>query len=116
MHQYFPKLCPPLCGLEINLRRIRTSSRIQCLTLSEVAEARAEDGCHRVTVEQRTRFVNERCTACGACVAVCPESRPDSFNYGMGSTRAIYLPSDWPGPFDTRSIPQPVRASSAASA
>jgi quinone-modifying oxidoreductase subunit QmoA len=99
MHQYFPKLCPPLCGLEINLRRIRTSSRIQCLTLSEVAEARAEDGCHRVTVEQRTRFVNERCTACGACVAVCPESRPDSFNYGMGSTRAIYLPSDLAWPF-----------------
>ena len=36
MHQYFPKLCPPTCGLEINLRRIRTSPRIRCLTLAEV--------------------------------------------------------------------------------
>ena len=36
MHQYFPKLCPPSCGLEINFRRIRTNPRIQYLTLSEV--------------------------------------------------------------------------------
>ena len=35
-YQYFPKLCPPTCGLEMHLRRIRTSPRIRCLTLSEV--------------------------------------------------------------------------------
>ena len=22
LHQYFPKLCPPICGMEINFRRI----------------------------------------------------------------------------------------------
>lgn len=103
MHQYFPKLCPPVCGLEMNLRRIRSSPRIRCLTLSEVVEVRnyasTEHGPYRVIVEQRPRFVNERCTGCGACVAVCPESRPDSFNYGMGSIRAIYLPSDLAWPF-----------------
>ena len=98
MHQYFPKLCPPVCGLEINLRRIRSSPRIRCLTLSEVVDVQTHEGCQRVTVEQRPRFVNERCTACGACIAACPESRPDVFNYGMGSTRAIYLTSElaWP--------------------
>jgi len=98
MYQYFPKLCPPLCGLEINLRRLRTSTRIRCLTLAEVAEVQAHDGRYLVTVEQQPRFVNERCTGCGDCVAVCPESRPDAFNYGMGSTRAIFLPNElaWP--------------------
>jgi quinone-modifying oxidoreductase subunit QmoA len=99
MHQYFPKLCPPLCGLEINLRRIRTSPRIRCFTLSEAVELQTHNGQQRVTVEQQPRFVNERCTACGACVAACPESRSDSFNYGMGTTRAIYLPSDLAWPF-----------------
>jgi quinone-modifying oxidoreductase subunit QmoA len=99
MHQYFPKLCPPLCGLEINLRRIRTSKRIRCFTLAEVVDVQTHDGRQRVTVEQRPRFVNERCTACGACVAACPESRSDSFNYSMGTTRAIYLPSDLAWPF-----------------
>jgi len=24
-HQYFPKLCPPTCGLEINYRRLRAN-------------------------------------------------------------------------------------------
>ena len=98
MYQYFPKLCPPLCGLEINLRRLRTSTRIRCLTLAEVAEVQAHDGRYLVTVEQQPRFVNERCTGCGDCVAACPESRSDAFNYGMGSTRAIFLPNElaWP--------------------
>ena len=25
MNQYFPKLCPPQCGIEINLKRIRSN-------------------------------------------------------------------------------------------
>lgn len=116
MYQYFPKLCPPLCGLEINLRRLRTSTRIRCLTLAEVAEVQAHDGRYLVTVEQQPRFVNERCTGCGDCVAVCPESRPDAFNYGMGSTRAIFLPNEWPGHCDTPSIRRRARANSAAGA
>ncbi|HPA48250.1 MAG TPA: FAD-dependent oxidoreductase, partial [bacterium] len=32
MHQYFPKMCPPACGLEINLRRIRQNPRITVYT------------------------------------------------------------------------------------
>ncbi len=28
MNQYFPKLCPPACGLEINFRRIKSNPRI----------------------------------------------------------------------------------------
>jgi len=27
-NNYFPKLCPPACGLEINYRRIRSNPRI----------------------------------------------------------------------------------------
>jgi len=36
LHNYFPKLCPPLCGLEINFRRIKNNSRIRFFTLAEV--------------------------------------------------------------------------------
>ena len=35
-NKYFPKMCPPTCGLEINMRQFRTNPRIRCLTLSEV--------------------------------------------------------------------------------
>jgi quinone-modifying oxidoreductase subunit QmoA len=92
MNQYFPKLCPPSCGLEINFRRIRTSPRIRCLTLSEVERVAGEPGHYRATIRRHLRRVTNRCTACGACVAACPVERPDEFNYGMSSTKAIYLP------------------------
>jgi quinone-modifying oxidoreductase subunit QmoA len=90
-HQYFPKMCPPHCGLEINVRRIRTSPKIRCLTLSEVTAISGEPGDLHVTIQQAPRFVNEKCTVCGACVDVCPVERPDDFNLGMSSTKAIYL-------------------------
>ena len=38
MHQYFPKLCPPTCGLEMHYRRLRNEPAITVLTLAEVVE------------------------------------------------------------------------------
>jgi quinone-modifying oxidoreductase subunit QmoA len=98
MHQYFPKLCPPQCGLELNLRRLKGNSRVRIHTLCEVERIEGEPGRYRATVQQQPRGVNEHCTGCGACVAACPVERPDSFNYGLGSTRAIYLsqPTSYP--------------------
>ena len=92
VYQYFPKLCPPSCGLEINFRRIKTSPRIECLTLSEVEKITGESGRYQVTIWRHPRRVNNKCTACGDCVEVCPVDRPDEFNYRMSSTKAIYLP------------------------
>ena len=92
MNQYFPKLCPPSCGLEINLRRIRTSPRIQCMVLSEVEKISGEAGAYQATIRRNPRGVNSKCTACGACVEACPVERPNEFNRGMDSTKAIYLP------------------------
>jgi heterodisulfide reductase subunit A-like polyferredoxin len=91
-HQYFPKLCPPQCGLEIHLRRIRTNPRIRVLTLAEVREIRGVPGAYQAVVERHPRRVNARCTACGACVDACPVTRPDDFNLGWTTTTAIYLP------------------------
>jgi len=92
MHQYFPKLCPPSCGLEMNFRRIRTSARIQCLTLSEVEKITGGPGRYQATIRRHPRRVNNKCTACGACVEACPIQRPDELNCRMSSTKAIYLP------------------------
>ncbi|MFC1888683.1 FAD-dependent oxidoreductase [Thermodesulfobacteriota bacterium] len=98
MNQYFPKLCPPSCGLEINLRRVRTSPSIRVLTLSEVERIAGEPGKYQGSIKKQPRFVNNKCTACGACVDVCPVERADEFNLNMSSTKAIYLPYEaaWP--------------------
>ena len=94
MNQYFPKLCPPNCGLEINFRRMKTNPRIQLLTTSEVEQIAGTAGSYKATIRRHPRFVNSRCTACGACVDACPVERADEFNYGMGSTKAVYLPHE----------------------
>ncbi len=92
MHQYFPKLCPPTCGLEMHYRRLRGNSAITVLTLAEVKDVTGSAGNYDVLVEVRPRSVTESCTLCGACERVCPAQRPDEFNYGLAATKAAYLP------------------------
>ncbi len=92
LNKYFPKLCPPACGLEINFQRIKKNPRIRFFTLAEVEKISGQPGSFDITIRQQARYVNDRCTSCNACVAVCPVDRPDTFNLGMGTTKAIYLP------------------------
>ena len=98
MYQYFPKLCPPTCGLEINLRRMRTSPRIQSFTLAEVEAISGGPGHYRVSIRQQPLFVAERCSGCGKCAEVCPAERPSEFDFGMKTRKAAYLtyPGAWP--------------------
>ena len=91
LYRYFPKLCPPYCGLEINFRRIKDNPKIRFHTMAEVHTITGQPGNFDVTVALHPRYVNDRCTACNACVAVCPSERPNAFNLGMGTTKSIYL-------------------------
>lgn len=92
MNQYFPKLCPPACGIEINLKRIRGNSYIRVLTLAEVDKISGSPGEYEAQITLKPRYVNEKCTTCGDCEKVCEIERADDFNYGMKNTKAIYLP------------------------
>jgi quinone-modifying oxidoreductase subunit QmoA len=92
MNQYFPKLCPPTCGVEINLRRIRANANIRVLTTTEVSAVSGSKGSYQATLKVNPRFVNDKCTCCGECEKVCEIERVSDFDYGMGKTKAIYLP------------------------
>jgi quinone-modifying oxidoreductase subunit QmoA len=92
MNLYFPKLCPPACGMEINLRRIRSNPNIEILTLSEVESISGSPGDYKVQVKVNPRYVNAKCTACGDCEKVCEIERINVRNEGMDKTKAIYLP------------------------
>ncbi len=99
MNKYFPKLCPPACGLEINFRRIRFNPRITFHTLAEVENISGQPGNYNVAVKINPRFVNEKCVGCNACAEACPVEVSDEFNYGLDKRKAAYLPYDQAFPF-----------------
>ena len=51
-HQYFPKLCPPTCGLEINYKRLRANPHVQVYTNSEVLSVTGDAGEFKVKVRK----------------------------------------------------------------
>ncbi len=99
LNQYFPKLCPPFCGLEINFRRIRQNQKISFYTLAEVESLSGAPGNYEVTVSLKPRYVNDNCTACGKCAEACSAEMPDPVNYGMKNIKAAYLPHPMAFPF-----------------
>jgi quinone-modifying oxidoreductase subunit QmoA len=94
LNQYFPKLCPPTCGLEINFRRIRQNPRIKSFTMAQVESISGEEGNFDVSIKLNPRYVNENCTACGACGEVVTTEIPNEYNYNMDKIKAAYLPHD----------------------
>ncbi|MCL6612850.1 MAG: FAD-dependent oxidoreductase, partial [Peptococcaceae bacterium] len=98
INQYFPKLCPPNCGLEINFKRIRSNPAIKFFTMAEVESISGQEGNFDVTVRLNPRYINENCTACGKCAEVCPAERANDFNYGLDKTKAVYLPHEFAFP------------------
>jgi len=90
-HLYFPKLCPPTCGFEINFKRLKNNSRITVFTRAELETLSGKPGDYQATIRLSPRLVTDACTLCGTCKEVCPAERSDDFNFGLSKTKAIYL-------------------------
>ena len=92
LNQYFPKLCPPTCGLEINFRRIKDNPRIKVLTLAKVEKVDGTPGNYDVTIKLTPRYVNENCTCCGDCAEAGQTEIDSEFDFGMKKIKGAYLP------------------------
>ena len=92
LYKYFPKLCFPTCGLEINQRRMNANKNITVLTMSEVTDLQGEAGNYTATVKISPRYVNANCTACGDCADAVEAEFDNEFNYNMDKRKGAYLP------------------------
>ncbi|MDA8189503.1 MAG: hydrogenase iron-sulfur subunit [Dehalococcoidales bacterium] len=67
--------------------------RIKLLAYSEVEHVSGYVGNFNVKVHKKARYVDEKeCNSCGECEKVCPVVKPDEFQMGFSSRRAIYKP------------------------
>ena len=92
LYKYFPKLCFPSCGLEINLRRLKANRNLRLLTLTEVTAVSGAAGNYSVTLKTTPRYVNENCTACGECEKAVETLFDSEYDYGMKPRKGAYLP------------------------
>jgi len=92
LYKYFPKLCHPTCGLEINQRRAKMNPNLTILTMAEVTKIDGEAGNYVATVRLAPRHVNDNCTACGDCAKAVGAEFDDEYNYGLTKRKGAYLP------------------------
>jgi quinone-modifying oxidoreductase subunit QmoA len=92
LYKYFPKLCFPSCGMEINLRRIKANRNLTVLTMTEVSAVSGETGNYSVTLKTAPRYVNANCTACGECEKAVESEFDSEYDYGMKKRKGAWLP------------------------
>lgn len=92
LYKYFPKLCFPTCGLEINQRRAKMNPNLTILTMAEVTDIQGDAGNYTASVKISPRYVNDNCTGCGDCARAVSAEFDDEYNYGLGKRKGAYLP------------------------
>jgi quinone-modifying oxidoreductase subunit QmoA len=98
LYKYFPKLCFPTCGLEINQRRAKMNPNLNIVTMAEVTDIQGKAGDYTATVKISPRYINENCTGCGDCAKAVEAEFDDEHNYGMGKRKGAYLPHNMAHP------------------
>jgi quinone-modifying oxidoreductase subunit QmoA len=78
LNRYFPKLCHPTCGLEINFQRIRKLKNLRVVTMANVADIKGE------------------------------KEVESAFNYGLSKTKAAFLPHEHAFPMRYVVAPQAI--------
>ena len=95
LYKYFPKLCFPTCGLEINQRRAKLNPNLKIITMAEVTDIQGSAGDYTATINLSPRYINDNCTACGDCGRAVATEFDNEFNYGLGGMskrKGAYLP------------------------
>ncbi len=98
LNHYFPKLCPPSCGMEINTRRLEQNPRVRVMMETTVKSATKSDSGWSVVLSSAPEYVKSNCTACNACAEACPVKIPNAFDLEMSETPVVGLvhTDGWP--------------------
>lgn len=98
LNKYFPKLCPPSCGLEIQFQRIRKNPRITCLTLAELVGLKGVSGNYTAKVRLSPRHTAPHNVDFSLLASSLEGQAPSQFELGLTTRKALYkaMPFAWP--------------------
>ncbi len=102
LNKYFPKLCPPSCGLEIQFQRIKKNSKVKCLTLAEVVSVSGKAGNYEVAVRIKPRYTAPNSANLQALADSLSQNVSDEFEFGLSTRKALYM--DVPFAFPQRYV------------
>lgn len=102
LNKYFPKLCPPSCGLEIQFQRVKNNPLVKVLTMAEVVDVSGTPGNYEVKVAIKPRCVKPGAADLSADAADLSKDVASEFELGMGTRKALYL--DMPFAFPHRYV------------
>ena len=101
LNKYFPKLCPPSCGLEIQFQRIRKNPHIKFFTMAEVTGLSGTKGDYTVTVKVKPRRVVARNVDLTLLASSLEGTVDNEFDFGLSKRKAVYksMPFAYPNRF-----------------
>ena len=101
LNKYFPKLCPPSCGLEIQFQRIRKNPRIKFFTMAEVTGLSGTKGDYTVTVKVKPRRVVAHNVDLTLLASSLEGTVDNEFDFGLSRRKAVYksMPFAYPNRF-----------------
>ncbi|WP_027182977.1 CoB--CoM heterodisulfide reductase iron-sulfur subunit A family protein [Desulfovibrio inopinatus] len=99
LNKYFPKLCPPSCGLEIQFQRIKNNKNVKVYTLAEVVSVKGSAGDYEVTIRLKPRHVTPGSIDLSDVAASLKKDVPSEFNFSLATRKALYMDVPFAFPF-----------------
>jgi quinone-modifying oxidoreductase subunit QmoA len=102
LNKYFPKFCPPSCGLEIQYQRIKNNPLVKFFTLAEVVKVEGSVGNYTATIRVKPRHTAPNSVDFRALAQELDGEVPNAFEFGLRSRKGLYM--DVPFAFPQRYV------------
>ncbi len=92
LFKYFPKLCPPSCGLEIQFQRLKKAKdKVKIFTLAEVVSVTGTKGAYKVKVRLKPRYVLSNGSNLKNVAAGLTSEVENPFEFGLATRKPLYM-------------------------
>ncbi len=96
----FSKRDATLDNISTVMMDVEWNKSIKVMTLTTVTGAEKDEKTkgYKLKLLTKPRHVSDACTACQKCVDPCPVTTPDEYSEGVGTRKAVFLPTFYSSP------------------